>query len=282
MSLICPDCQATYNVNPDLLGPNGRKVRCATCGHIWMALPPMPLPPEKPIENPFENIAAPTAAAAKTSLEDGPQIRIIPPENIFASMVAQTAAKAEIHEETHQTFRPIETAPPQKPDGPIMLLFRQLFIPASLVMLAIFAGILILARSDIARRAPEALAVYNFFGINPLPPGGGLALLNVHDESRFSQLDNALVVHGDLVNRTSAELKVPLFKMDITSPGGQTKTFMARGPVDKIEGGAIVPFTLERAGFAAEGWDVKLSFGDGTEKESGKPMQSVNTPKPGK
>jgi hypothetical protein len=116
------------------------------------------------------------------------------------------------------------------------------------------------------------------FGINPLPAGGGLAIMNVHDESRFGQLDNALVIHGELLNRTASTLKVPLFKMEITAPNGQTKTFMARGPVDKIEGGAMLPFTLERAGFAARDWDVKLTFGDGSEKDSGKPMQAANTP----
>lgn len=204
----------------------------------------------------------------------GPQIRIIPPageQQDFAAQVKKFAPEPEIE---HQTFRPVEYKEPREQPAWLML-FHQFFIPASLVLLALILGTLIMARSVISKHAPGAIAIYNLLGINPLPVGGGLAIMNVRDESRFGQLDNALVIHGDLVNRTSAMLKVPLFKMEITSPAGQTKTFMARGPIDKIDPGAIVPFTLERSGFAARDWDVKLTFGDGSEKDSD-PLKPAN------
>ena len=39
MILNCPSCNARYNVDPTKLGPAGRRVRCASCGHIWRQQP---------------------------------------------------------------------------------------------------------------------------------------------------------------------------------------------------------------------------------------------------
>lgn len=39
MKIICPACSADYAIANDMLGPNGRKVKCATCSHVWRALP---------------------------------------------------------------------------------------------------------------------------------------------------------------------------------------------------------------------------------------------------
>jgi predicted Zn finger-like uncharacterized protein len=35
MIVSCPACQTQFNVDPALLGPGGRKVRCAKCAHVW-------------------------------------------------------------------------------------------------------------------------------------------------------------------------------------------------------------------------------------------------------
>ena len=35
MHLTCPSCGATFLVEPEHLGPTGRRVRCGKCGHTW-------------------------------------------------------------------------------------------------------------------------------------------------------------------------------------------------------------------------------------------------------
>ncbi|MDX2101067.1 MAG: hypothetical protein EAZ99_01285 [Alphaproteobacteria bacterium] len=40
MIVTCPNCASRYLVDPQVLGADGRKVRCANCGHVWHQTPP--------------------------------------------------------------------------------------------------------------------------------------------------------------------------------------------------------------------------------------------------
>lgn len=44
MILTCPECSTRYHVDPATLGSEGRRVRCAGCGHRWLARPPADAP----------------------------------------------------------------------------------------------------------------------------------------------------------------------------------------------------------------------------------------------
>lgn len=43
MELICPSCEARYQVPDPSIGEKGRQVSCMSCGHSWHAFPPLVL-----------------------------------------------------------------------------------------------------------------------------------------------------------------------------------------------------------------------------------------------
>lgn len=64
MRLACPSCAAAYDLPETLFLAGPRMVRCAKCGHSWMASAPEPPAPEPPSEPPAPEPEAPPPAPA--------------------------------------------------------------------------------------------------------------------------------------------------------------------------------------------------------------------------
>lgn len=58
--LSCPSCSTRYRANPESIGATGRRVRCASCGHVWTAETEIPTVQDAPqVEPAAETPAAP-------------------------------------------------------------------------------------------------------------------------------------------------------------------------------------------------------------------------------
>lgn len=44
MRLICPECNALYDIADAMIPPEGREVECSACGHVWLQTPAMTAP----------------------------------------------------------------------------------------------------------------------------------------------------------------------------------------------------------------------------------------------
>jgi predicted Zn finger-like uncharacterized protein len=65
MILSCPACSTRYLLEPAALGPRGRQVRCAKCGHSWQQMPPADMPREIDVSLPPPGtLALPESAGA--------------------------------------------------------------------------------------------------------------------------------------------------------------------------------------------------------------------------
>src|SRR4029079_14444602 len=47
--IICPACETRYETKA-VFPPEGRKVRCSKCGHVWQTHPVTVPPPTKPVQ----------------------------------------------------------------------------------------------------------------------------------------------------------------------------------------------------------------------------------------
>ncbi len=72
MILGCPECQTRFAIDAQALRPDGRRVKCGKCGHVWFEEPPppsaaeplsvTPLEPEEQSPVPTPNLPAVTVA----------------------------------------------------------------------------------------------------------------------------------------------------------------------------------------------------------------------------
>ncbi|MFN5616334.1 MAG: MJ0042-type zinc finger domain-containing protein [Brevundimonas sp.] len=73
MILTCPECATSYSVPDEALGAKGRRVRCQSCAHQWMATPDEPLvlsvePAPAPVPDP-DHAPIPESLAATPAPE---------------------------------------------------------------------------------------------------------------------------------------------------------------------------------------------------------------------
>ena len=78
MRLVCPNCDAEYEVDDTLIPPEGRDVQCSNCTTTWFQASPeadsIDVPPAEPIDvTPVE----PETEAAAEDLEDDPDLAVI-------------------------------------------------------------------------------------------------------------------------------------------------------------------------------------------------------------
>lgn len=89
MRLLCPNCDAEYEVDASVIPDNGRDVQCSNCGHAWFQLPPE-AEAEMAAEEALYDAPAPVAAALQTTV-----IEDLPRRSLDESVLAVLREEAE-------------------------------------------------------------------------------------------------------------------------------------------------------------------------------------------
>jgi predicted Zn finger-like uncharacterized protein len=175
----CPACATRFSLDASLLGPGGRNVRCAKCGHRWHQEPPAPVegppPPAPEPELPPESQMAPGLAALLNARDNKP------------------------------APSPTVVVPPRlKPAAPK----RKVGLWPWILLLGILCGLAVAAyiyRGPVARMFPAAEAIYQLLGIGESDPALQLQIGNVKSEQRSGLTS----IRGDIFNPTDFPLAVP-------------------------------------------------------------------------
>lgn len=135
MRLICPNCDAQYEVEDGAIPPAGRDVQCSNCGHGWFHVPADPIleeavgtaaapaakaPPPAPVAPPAP-VPSPAAAVTDAGDDDGggapaaagvgpaQPVRRAIDENLLAILREEAAREAAVRKA--EATRAIETQP---------------------------------------------------------------------------------------------------------------------------------------------------------------------------
>ena len=85
IEIVCPSCEARYQLPEGSIGPEGRKVSCSSCSYKWRALPEGAAPVEAPFSDEWqmpEEAAPPSEAAPSYAVppsSEAPQSYDMPP-----------------------------------------------------------------------------------------------------------------------------------------------------------------------------------------------------------
>lgn len=190
MIVSCPACATRFSLDASLLGPNGRNVRCAKCGHRWRQQAP------EQVESLAAEVAASEPGAAP---EPAPQQQTMAP-GLAALLGGQAAA----------TPRPaaVVVPPKLKPAAPA----RQIGLWPWVLAAGILCGLAVAAyfyQDPITGMIPGADSVYALLGLASDDPARELEIGNLKSEQR----SGLIAVRGDVFNPKDKPLKIPPLRL---------------------------------------------------------------------
>ncbi|MCD8571528.1 MAG: zinc-ribbon domain-containing protein [Alphaproteobacteria bacterium] len=231
MILTCPQCGSRFSLKAELLAPNGRKVRCASCKHTWHQLPdPAELGETLPADT-DEDIEAD-----------------------FAKLEEQAIQQKEdfIGEDIPKALRPDSRSAAGADDdsGKRSYARRRMIVGGVLGVVAILlpaAIVLILAQNTLVRVWPASYALYDALGVANPVDGEGLVFEKT--SASLKKADDGtilLVVEGQIINLKSEDRRVPMIEASLRDGAGESiSRWMIAPPEDIVPAEGAMPFTAE-------------------------------------
>jgi predicted Zn finger-like uncharacterized protein len=267
----CPACGTSFAVDDSLIGPSGRKVRCAKCAHRWHQLP---------TAEPAAPAPAPVTAEAMPSIEPSASAQMAA---IAAAISERLAAAPEAGSAPPVPDHVADTAIPDIPAAVIrtrsgradekaaIATTRRPRKRRALLILGIILGFLIAVpsagyvwRAKIARSAPWAQDMYSLLGIRTDDPLEDLDLANIKIVKRTVNSKPAVEITGDVFNKAQYPVEVP--QLTATALGADGKPmpspYRFRLQQQVLEPGETASFRVVYDGFPGDLKGVNVAFDD--------------------
>ncbi len=271
MRLDCPSCAAGFEIDPKLLGPKGRMVRCASCKTKWFAAAPALAMADESIEivsAPDIPAPAPVPAITTQDREDyearkpsSRQPEIITPQDDDIAFVADAPPTAP-HDQAEAEIVPAATRR--------KFVFAQAGVKkkraASNAPLALVAAVLvavfalgIIARDAVVRAAPELATVYAAIGF-PVNLRG-LEFQNIRTKQEIQDGVAVLSIEGEVENVVSRAVELPRVRLAVLGENGtEIYSWTALLPRSILYPHERVPFKSRLASPPADGKEVMVRF----------------------
>lgn len=186
MILTCPSCATRYSIDAITIGPEGRAVKCAKCGHKWREYPPTDMP--------------------KTLTEPAPAVDSAPPQEQGMSIEQMTKGQA-------RGPAKVTSGKPRRWIAWLLLL----------LVLAALVGGAYLGRNYVVMAWPASAQMYQYLRIDVETQN--MLGLEIHDLRTKSVLQNGvttLTVSGIIKNITDSPQPLPRIKIALIDAEGQS------------------------------------------------------------
>lgn len=264
MRIDCPSCGAGFEVNPEVLGPKGRTVRCASCKTKWFAAAPAfamaedeIAPVAFPVPAPVPEISAEDRAGYEARKADIKQTELIVPHEGDIAFVQDAPP-------TVPDYRP-EAAPVSKRKlvSPRVAARprRNVNAPLALAAAVLFAvlSIGIMSREAMVRAAPELASLYAAIGF-PVNLRG-LEFQNIRTRQEIQDGVSVLAIEGEVENIVNRALELPRVRLAVLGDNGtEIYSWTALLPRSILYPHERVPFKSRLASPPAAGKEVMIRF----------------------
>ena len=268
MILTCPQCQTKFMLDISKLAPEGRQVRCSTCGESWFAAPD---PEELALLGDIGSVLADDDSAhvdlddehVESSEAEGDEdsgsaedIEESPP-----SPFEDVLDSADDVDPMPEAVRPLsdDEVDAAEAETQTQMAFRQMVggYAAAFFVLLLFMAILFAARLPLVRAWPSLNGFYALAGVSPHVPGEGVVFDKL---SARVQRDGHIVISGQLLNLSSGSVDLPLIEASLRDRGQHDiKKWLIEPPTSYLAGEEGVPFEVAYSGHPSA-HDVKLRF----------------------
>lgn len=255
MLIVCPSCASRYELDGAKLGPDGRKVRCASCQTLWHVVPEPDFPAMPSAEE--------TQALLNAELEQAAAI-----EAEVSALAAEQAVE--------QAVEPPEEAPGRGKRGAGRASrkasgkgkgkkprLQAVSLPAALSLAGLaLLGVLLWQRERAVRAAPQLASAFEMLG---LPVNvRGLKLSSIESGLVEDLAGRFLVVEGDVTNVTKGNARVPSIEVAVKDAAGQTLySWKTDPPRSELEPSELMRFRARLASPPATGQSVLVRFAGG-------------------
>jgi predicted Zn finger-like uncharacterized protein len=296
MLIVCPSCASSYDVEPAVLEPNGRQVRCVRCRTVWHAessraerllAAAAALAPADP-EDVAEAVDPPGWSVEPAEAETGQEAEAEPepqdaeavepaaeasePPTVEAPPIAPVDLDAGRPPIDIEAAEPAEASAPAQNDvesyaarfsrrtakgrRPLWSLTR---LQTAILALLIIDAVIVGWRRDIVRVLPQTASFYALIG---LPVNlRGLVFDAVTSKAEQHEGVPILVVEGAIVNRTGAVAEVPSMKLAVRNAAKQEiYAWTAASPRATLAPYQAVAFRTRLASPPPESADVLVRF----------------------
>jgi len=260
----CPACSTSFAVDDSLIGPSGRKVRCAQCSHRWHQMPTATAdePPAGGAPS-----AGPSASEQLSAIAAAIAERLaVAPEAGSAPHVPSLAAEMPVQDIPAAVIRPRAARFEDKDVAPAKPRRRR-----GLLLFGILLGILIAIpsagyvwRGKIARSAPWAQDMYTLLGIRTDDPLEDLELANITIVQRKVSDKPAVEISGVVFNKAQYAVEVPMLRATPLGPDGKALPNPYRFKLQQqiLEPGETASFRVVYDGFPTELKGINVDFDD--------------------
>lgn len=243
MILTCPECASRYFVDDSRVGPTGRVVRCASCGHRWTARSDEPLdlfedPEEPSLANPAKTFEQALEPEAEPEPEE-PPVSALPGEELPKVFRARADAERRLREAT--TTGVVWAG-----------------MAAAMAVVVVAA---LMFRIDVVRLMPGSAGAYAAVGLPVNTVGLVIDRDSIKAQPIMREGHAAVTITGSIRNITEHEVSAPPLRVELLNNKEKRVAGQLAAAADaKIPPGEVRHFSITFLDPPRTAKDLQISF----------------------